>query len=297
MAQQQLRQPRPSVEVDWTVLDELGAQGSAPVLRAPGRAGAPQVAPPARAAAAPQQPAALVPPASVARQTGTPTGTRVGPQNQTAQAPAFTPPPPPPSFVPPAPLAQPAPVAPSAVTSAPVAAPPPPPPPPPAATQTAPTRVAPAPPPPPPAVVQAPPPPPPPPAAAIAPPPPPPVATPAPAPAQVAAAPAARAASSALATLAFAAGASDLTDQNRAALGPVLEALRGDSGARLQIQAYASGGDDQGSQARRLSLSRALAVRGHLIEQGIAATRMDVRALGRTGDGPSDRVDILLVRR
>jgi outer membrane protein OmpA-like peptidoglycan-associated protein len=114
----------------------------------------------------------------------------------------------------------------------------------------------------------------------------------------VAQAPAARAVTSgALATLPFAAGASDLTDQNRAALGPVLEALRGDTGARLQIQAYATGGDDQGGQARRLSLSRALAVRGHLIEQGIAATRMDVRALGRTGDGPSDRVDILLVRR
>ena len=77
----------------------------------------------------------------------------------------------------------------------------------------------------------------------------------------------------------------------------MLEALRADANARLQIQAYATGGDDQGGQARRLSLSRALAVRGHLIEQGIAATRMDVRALGRTGDGPSDRVDILLVRR
>lgn len=88
-----------------------------------------------------------------------------------------------------------------------------------------------------------------------------------------------------------------MTDQGRAALAPVLEALRGDANARLQIQAYATGGDDQGGQARRLSLSRALAVRGHLIEQGIAATRMDVRALGRTGDQPADRVDILLVRR
>ncbi|MCM0021949.1 MAG: OmpA family protein, partial [Tagaea sp.] len=130
--------------------------------------------------------------------------------------------------------------------------------------------------------------------------PPPPAAAPAPAPSpapqQTAQAPAARAAGP-LATLPFAAGAIELTDQTRAALGPVLEALRGDANARLQIQAFATGGDDQGNQARRLSLSRALAVRGHLIEQGIAATRMDVRALGRTGDGPSDRVDILLVRR
>jgi outer membrane protein OmpA-like peptidoglycan-associated protein len=279
LAQQQLRQPRPSVEVDWTVLDELGAQGTTPALRAPQRAGQRLVAPPPRAAtpaAAPVGAPQLVPPASVARQTGTPTGTRLGPQTQTAQAPTFTPPPPPPAFVPP-----PAPVASAPIAPAPVAAPPPPPPPP-AATQAPPSRIAPAPPPPP--------------AAAIAPPPPAAAPAPSPAPQQTAQAPAARAAG-ALATLPFAAGASELTDQARAALGPVLEALRGDASARLQIQAFATGGDDQGGQARRLSLSRALAVRSHLIEQGIAATRMDVRALGRTAEGPSDRVDILLVRR
>jgi hypothetical protein len=34
-----------------------------------------------------------------------------------------------------------------------------------------------------------------------------------------------------------------------------------------------------------------------LIEQGIASTRIDVRALGRASEGPPDRVDILMVRR
>ncbi|MFN8757880.1 MAG: OmpA family protein [Tagaea sp.] len=328
-AQQQLRQPRPSVEVDWTVLDELGdlpIQAVAPspltTLRPPGRPAQPQtLTAPAQQAPAPQaqaRSAQVVPPASVARQTGVPQGTRVGPQAR-AQTSDFTPPPAPPSFVPPAPLAPPAPV-----TSAPAPAMPPPPPP--ADNQSAPTPIV----PPAPAAATAPPPPPPPPPPpaapaaiqAMTPPPPPPPAAqipatapppPAPAPAaapvaaptpitppapQQAAAPAARAAATgALASLAFAAGAAELTDQGRAALAPVLEALRGDANARLQIQAYATGGDDQGGQARRLSLSRALAVRGHLIEQGIAATRMDVRALGRTGDQPADRVDILLVRR
>jgi outer membrane protein OmpA-like peptidoglycan-associated protein len=109
--------------------------------------------------------------------------------------------------------------------------------------------------------------------------------------------PVARATGGALATIPFAAGSPDLNDQGKATLATVLDTLKSDATARLQIQAFASGGDDQGGQARRLSLSRALAVRGQLIEQGIAATRMDVRALGRTNDGPPDRVDILLVRR
>jgi outer membrane protein OmpA-like peptidoglycan-associated protein len=75
-------------------------------------------------------------------------------------------------------------------------------------------------------------------------------------------------------------------------------ALRQDEGSRLQIVAYATGGDESGSQARRLSLSRALAVRSYLIDQGVRSTRMDVRALGnRSSDGPTDRVDIVLVRR
>jgi outer membrane protein OmpA-like peptidoglycan-associated protein len=43
-----------------------------------------------------------------------------------------------------------------------------------------------------------------------------------------------------------------------------------------------------------LSLSRALAVRAFLIEQGVRSTRMDVRALGdKVPDGPVDRVDVL----
>ncbi|MBN9498023.1 MAG: OmpA family protein [Alphaproteobacteria bacterium] len=321
-AQQQLRQARPSVEVDWTVLDELGGPAPAgPVTLRPPRGltqNTPaQVAPPPARAAATSQP---VPPASVARQAGTPTGTRLG-----QQAGSFTAPPPPPAFVPP-------PVPPSPVASAPLTPPPPPSPVAPSAVaSTAPVPVAPAPaaaptpvtPPAPaaPAAAVAPPPPPPPPAAVAtpAPPPPAPVAAPAPAPvaapapapappvtaaqapaaapAQTAAVPAARATGGALATIAFAAGSPELNDQGKAALGPVIETLKSDSAARLQIQAFASGGDDQGGQARRLSLSRALAVRGQLIEQGIAATRMDVRALGRTNDGPPDRVDILLVRR
>ncbi len=96
----------------------------------------------------------------------------------------------------------------------------------------------------------------------------------------------------------FAAGAADLPADGKSILDRAVAQLKQDESARLQIVAYASGGDDSGSQARRLSLSRALAVRSYLIDQGVRSTRMDVRALGnRSPSGPADRVDILMVHR
>jgi len=65
---------------------------------------------------------------------------------------------------------------------------------------------------------------------------------------------------------------------------------------RIQLKAFASGTSDRPSAARRESLSRALAVRAHLIESGVRSTRIDVRALGAPSDGgPSDRVDVILL--
>jgi len=70
------------------------------------------------------------------------------------------------------------------------------------------------------------------------------------------------------------------------------------AGDRLQLKAYAGGTSETPSSARRLSLSRALAVRSFLIESGVRSTRIDVRALGRASDaGPPDRVDVVLLVR
>jgi outer membrane protein OmpA-like peptidoglycan-associated protein len=301
LAQQQLRQTRASVEVDWSVLDELNAPAQgAPALRPPRgmTASAAPRAPAAPLAGNPQPPvqrAALVPPAPAASPAAPP------------PAAGFTPPPPPPTFgASPPSTAVPVPATPTSPLASSPSATLPPPPPAPAAAPPAPARMASAPPPPPPpTVMQAPSPVAPPPVQQAAPPPPPPapvaVAAPAPAPApapQVAAAPpAARAADGPLARLGFATGSAELDAAGKAALAPVIAELQRDANARLQLQAFAAGGDDQGGQARRLSLSRALAVRAQLIEQGIASTRMDVRALGRTTEGPPDRVDLVLVRR
>jgi outer membrane protein OmpA-like peptidoglycan-associated protein len=77
-------------------------------------------------------------------------------------------------------------------------------------------------------------------------------------------------------------------------LSAVATALQGNTTLRIQILAYAKSNADGTSRARRLSLSRALAVRAYLIEREVRSTRMNVRALGdKFEDGPADRVDIL----
>ena len=96
----------------------------------------------------------------------------------------------------------------------------------------------------------------------------------------------------------FGAGESALPQSAQAPLASLAAALGKDETLRLQLKAYAGGDADSASHARRLSLSRALAVRSELIEQGVRSTRIDVRALGnKSENGSSDRVDVILVQR
>jgi outer membrane protein OmpA-like peptidoglycan-associated protein len=91
------------------------------------------------------------------------------------------------------------------------------------------------------------------------------------------------------------------TDPAQSALG-ALKFLAGDLNAamtsaadRVELQAYGGDRGDKGSDARRLSLKRALAVRQALIDDGVPAERIDVRAMGGVDDsGPADRVDVYL---
>ena len=62
---------------------------------------------------------------------------------------------------------------------------------------------------------------------------------------------------------------------------------------RVALKAYAGAVGDTSTTARRLSLKRVLAVREVLLEEGIEAERLQVRALAGVRDaGPLDRVDI-----
>ena len=63
---------------------------------------------------------------------------------------------------------------------------------------------------------------------------------------------------------------------------------------RIELQAFGGAAGDRSTPARRLSLSRALAVRAYLIALGVGSNRIDVHALGGVRDGgPADRVDIV----
>lgn len=74
-----------------------------------------------------------------------------------------------------------------------------------------------------------------------------------------------------------------------------LNTLLGAGASRVQLDAYGGAPGDKGSDARRLSLKRALGIRQLLIEDGIPSEKIDVRAMGGVDDGGApDRVDILV---
>jgi outer membrane protein OmpA-like peptidoglycan-associated protein len=93
--------------------------------------------------------------------------------------------------------------------------------------------------------------------------------------------------------------AKDAPDPAAQALG-ALKFLAGDlnaamtsPNARIELQAFGGAKGDKGSDARRLSLKRALSIRQVLIDDGVSADRIDVHAMGGVDDtGPTDRVDV-----
>ena len=90
-----------------------------------------------------------------------------------------------------------------------------------------------------------------------------------------------------------------ITEPMAVSLAGLIRSLKADEARRIQLLAYAAppgGQANNGSKARRLSLSRALSVRTYLLGQGVSSTRMDVRAMGnRAKSGPANRVDVIIV--
>ena len=88
-----------------------------------------------------------------------------------------------------------------------------------------------------------------------------------------------------------------------AALSPAVEAelsglaqMLAGNNDRIMLSGYASG--TAASGARRVALSRVLAVRAYLVEKGVQQPRIDVRAVGAPTDGGSpERVDIAKIGR
>ena len=94
-------------------------------------------------------------------------------------------------------------------------------------------------------------------------------------------------------TVNFAKDATDMPLGVSPFLSDLIKKLKGDQSIRLQLKGYAGSAKGSPSQARRVSLFRALSVRKYFIKQGIRSTRMDIRALGaKVKKGKPDRVDI-----
>ena len=98
--------------------------------------------------------------------------------------------------------------------------------------------------------------------------------------------------------VAFEGLATDLSPNAKAKLSNLSNIMRDTKEYRIQLMAFAGGKGLLTSKVRRISLSRALAVRSYLIEKGIRSTQIDVRALGnKTSEKPVNRVDVNLVQR
>jgi outer membrane protein OmpA-like peptidoglycan-associated protein len=93
--------------------------------------------------------------------------------------------------------------------------------------------------------------------------------------------------------LTFAPGQSDLSPDSTESIKALTVSAPPGDGTTFNVQAYAPGTPDDPSTARRVSLSRAMAVRSALVADGVPSARIFVRALGaQHGDGPADRVDL-----
>ena len=89
-------------------------------------------------------------------------------------------------------------------------------------------------------------------------------------------------------------GSDVISDIARALLAGIADELLQDDSIRVELVAYAQVSANTTLQPRRLSLSRAHAVRSFLEQRGVASPRIMVRARGDDpGQGAPDRVDIL----
>ncbi len=78
-------------------------------------------------------------------------------------------------------------------------------------------------------------------------------------------------------------------------LDKVAKQAAGNENMRVTLIAYAASTNDQSTTARRVSLSRALAVRAYLIDQGVGNLRINVQAEGdKNPGGDPDRVDVFV---
>ena len=92
----------------------------------------------------------------------------------------------------------------------------------------------------------------------------------------------------------FTGSSADLPPAAQAELAALAQQLAGNTD-RIILSGYASG--DASSGAKRVALSRVLAVRAFLVERNVPQPRIDVRAVGTASEGAPERVDIAKIGR
>jgi outer membrane protein OmpA-like peptidoglycan-associated protein len=98
---------------------------------------------------------------------------------------------------------------------------------------------------------------------------------------------------SGVSTVPFAHGSDNFANEVVPTLDKLAGILQQNGGVRITLTAYADNAGSTPREARRLSLSRALAIRDYLTSKGISSGRIDVRALGaNVSSGDKDRVDV-----
>lgn len=99
-------------------------------------------------------------------------------------------------------------------------------------------------------------------------------------------------------TLVFKGQDVELTDKMKTQIkAQILPDLKKDETSRIQILSFASKPNGDDYAARRISLSRALAVRDYLKSANIDVSRIDLRALEADGNSvPPDKVDVILLK-
>jgi outer membrane protein OmpA-like peptidoglycan-associated protein len=97
--------------------------------------------------------------------------------------------------------------------------------------------------------------------------------------------------------LVFGEGKTELTPADEATIRDLARSIPSPAADSVNVVAYAAGKPDDPSTARRLSLSRGIAVRSVLLASGVPSAQIYVRALGSTAsDGPADRVELIVTR-
>jgi len=94
-------------------------------------------------------------------------------------------------------------------------------------------------------------------------------------------------------SLSFDGDSSDISADNQRKLANLVPHLKEMQDGHLQVRGFASGKGDH-SAAKRVALSRVLAVRSYFLDKGVPAKVIDVKVKGADDDGKNaDRVDLL----